>query len=71
MRHCSTEGDFEALHRLLPARFAAPGYHMTDKTAHPGYDRPTRITMTRPLGATGWVGGRCAKGAGHSEEPTT
>jgi len=52
------------------ATFAALGFHIADKTAHPGYDRATSITMTRPLGGTGWVGGRPAKGADR-EEPTT
>jgi GNAT superfamily N-acetyltransferase len=31
------------------AAFAAMGFVKTDETAHPGYDRPTAVTMRRPV----------------------
>ena len=31
------------------AAFVAMGFVKTDETAHPGYDRPTAITMRRPV----------------------
>lgn len=50
------------------AAFAALGFRRTAESAHPGYNRPTSITMIRPLGGTGWVGGRPAKGAAQQED---
>lgn len=38
----------------LPANqraFAALGFHEVERTAHPGYDRPTGITYRRAVGA--------------------
>ncbi len=32
------------------ATFAALGFTETARTAHPGYDRPTSITLRRPVG---------------------
>ena len=31
------------------ATFAALGFVETERTAHPGYDRPTTLTFRRPL----------------------
>jgi predicted N-acetyltransferase YhbS len=45
------------------AAFAALGFRESAQSAHPGYDRPTSLAMIRPLGGTGWAGGRPAKGA--------
>ncbi|WP_294608674.1 GNAT family N-acetyltransferase [Roseovarius sp.] len=40
------------------ATFGALGFRRIAETAHPGYDRPTSITMTRSLGGTGRGAGR-------------
>ncbi|SLN59850.1 Acetyltransferase (GNAT) family protein [Roseovarius litorisediminis] len=50
------------------AAFTALGFHKADETAHPGYDRPTSITMVRPLGTAGRAGGRRAKRAARNRE---
>ncbi|HUS53551.1 MAG TPA: GNAT family N-acetyltransferase [Thermohalobaculum sp.] len=62
-RHLIAAAEAEARARNLPrleletrielaenhAAFARMGFVKTDETAHPGYDRPTSITMSRAL----------------------